>query len=56
MIQEILNQVETYVRDNYRHSFKKTDTLLIKEFSNHFTVLKNQTASPLILGKDILEN
>ena len=56
MTQEILNKVETNVRNNYRNYFKKTDTLLIKEFSNHFTVLKNQTASPLILGKDILEN
>jgi len=55
MTPEILKQVEDYAKNNYRQSFGKDDTLFIKEYDSHFTVVKNATASPLILGKSILK-
>jgi len=56
MKKEIYNQVKNYVVANYRQTVKAEDNLIIKEMENHFRVLKNATASPLILGKSILEN
>ena len=56
MTPEVSKQVEDYAKNNYRQSFGKDDTLFIKEYDSHFTVVKNQTGSPLILGKSILEN
>ena len=56
MTPEILKQVEDYAKNNYRQSFGKDDTLFIKEYDSHFTVVKSQTGSPLIVGKGILEN
>jgi len=56
MTQEVYNQVKNYVVANYKQTFKSEDNIIIKEMENHFRVLKNATASPLILGKSILEN
>jgi len=54
MTQEVYLQVEEYVRKKYFLMFKKEDNLIIHEHENCFTVKKSETASPLILGKDIL--
>jgi hypothetical protein len=54
MTQAIYEKVEEYVRAKYFLMFKKEDTLIIHEHENFFTVKKNETASPLILGKEIL--
>ena len=56
MTQEVYNQVKDYVVANYKQTFKAEDNLIIKEMDNHFRVSKNATASPLILGKSILES
>jgi hypothetical protein len=56
MTPEVSKQVEDYAKNNYRLLFGKDDTLTIKEYDSHFTVVKSQTGSPLILGKTILEN
>ena len=54
MTREIYEKVEEYVRKKYFLMFKKEDTLIIHDHESHFTVKKNETASPLILGKEIL--
>ena len=54
MTQAIYDKVEEYVRKKYFLMFKKEDNLIIHEHESHFTVKKNETASPLILGKEIL--
>lgn len=54
MKNEIIAKVEEYVRKRYFLMFKKEDNLIIQEHDNFFTVKKHETASPLILGKDIL--
>lgn len=55
MTQEVYNQVKDYVVANYKQTFKAEDNIIIKEKENHFQVQKNSTASPLILGKGIIE-
>ena len=54
MTQAIYEKVEEYVRAKYFSMFKKEDMLIIHEHENCFTVKKHETASPLILGKDII--
>ena len=54
MTREIYEKVEEYVRKKYFLMFKKEDTLIIQEHENCFTIKKCETASPLILGKEIL--
>jgi hypothetical protein len=54
MTQAIYEKVEEYVRAKYFLMFKKEDNLIIQEHENCFTVKKSETASPLILGKDII--
>jgi hypothetical protein len=54
MTQAIYEKVEEYVRKKYFLMFKKKDNLIIHEHENFFTVKKHETASPLILGKEIL--
>jgi hypothetical protein len=54
MTQAIYEKVEEYVRAKYFLMFKKEDNLIIQEHENCFTVKKSETASPLILGKEII--
>ena len=55
MVQEVQNKVREYVLSKYRQTFTPDSTMIIKEHDNFFTVAKHKTASPLILGKKILE-
>jgi hypothetical protein len=55
MTQEVQNKVREYVLARYRHTFTQDSTMIIKEHDTHFTVAKNKTASPIILGKTIVE-
>jgi hypothetical protein len=55
MTQEVQNKVREYVLSKYGQTFKTDSTMIIKEYDSHFTVAKHETASPLILGKKILE-
>lgn len=54
MTKETYEKVDAYVKSHYRLTYGKDDTLIIQEHDKFFTVKKNETASPLILGKDIL--
>jgi hypothetical protein len=55
MTQEVEKKVREYVLLHYRQTFTADSTMIIKEHDTHFTVSKNPTASPIILGKKILE-
>lgn len=55
MTQEVENKVRDYVLSHYKQTFTPDTPMFIKEHETHFTVSKNQTASPIILGKKILE-
>jgi hypothetical protein len=55
MTQEIQNKVREYVLSKYRQTFTPESTMIIKEHDNFFTVAGHETASPLILGKGIVE-
>jgi hypothetical protein len=54
MTQEVQNKVREYVLSRYKHTFNQDSTMIIKEHDTHFTVAKNKTASPIILGKTIV--
>jgi|TARA_R110002012_G_scaffold121736_1_gene271393 hypothetical protein len=51
--QDIINLVTEYVYKNYKTY--KDKQLIIRDFGNHFRVLKHKDGSPLILGKSIIE-
>ena len=51
---ETESRVREYVLNNYKRMFTPESTMIIKEYDSFFAVLKHQTGSPLILGKDIL--
>ena len=55
MVQEVQNKVREYVLSKYRQTFTPDSTMIIKEYDSFFTVANHKTASPLILGKKILE-
>lgn len=50
---ETKQAVESYVRKNYKRMFEGK-TLIIREFEKIFTIQSHKDASPLILGKGIL--
>ena len=49
---ETVQLIEEYVYKNYK-SYKGKE-LIIRDFGNHYRVLKHITGSPLILGKGIV--
>ena len=49
----VKQKIEEYVKKNYRTYADKT--LIITESSNCFYIKRNETESPLILGKSIVE-
>jgi hypothetical protein len=49
----VKQKVEDYVKKNYKSYVNKT--LIITEGTNCFYVKRNETESPLILGKVIVE-
>ena len=49
---ETVQLIEEYVYKNYK-SYKGKE-LIIRDFDNHYRVLKHITGSPLILGKGIV--
>ena len=49
---ETVQLIEEYVYKNYKSY--KNKTLIIRDFGNHYRVLKHITDSPLILGKGIV--
>jgi len=51
--QDVINLVTDYVYKNYKTY--KDKQLIIRDFGNHFRVLKHKDGSPLILGKSIIE-
>jgi len=51
--QDVINLVTEYVYKNYKTY--KDKQLIIRDFGNHFRVLKHKDGSPLILGKSIIE-
>jgi len=53
MEEETKQLVIAYVRKHYAVMFGKV-TPIIKEFDNHFQISKLEDASPLILGKGII--
>ena len=53
MDKEVIQLVEEYVYKNYKTY--KDKQLIIRDFGNHFRVLKHKDGSPLILGKSIIE-
>jgi hypothetical protein len=55
MTQEVQNKVREYALNRYKQTFTQDSTMIIKEYDTHFTVAKNKTASPIILGKSIVE-
>lgn len=55
MTQEVQNKVREYVLSKYRQTFTPDSTMIIKEHDNFFTVANHKTASPIILGKGIVE-
>jgi len=55
MTQEVQNKVREYVLARYRQTFTPESTMIIKEHDNFFTVANHKTASPIILGKGIVE-
>jgi len=52
MNEDIIKSIEEYVYKNYK-SYKDKE-LIIRDFGNHYRVLKHITGSPLILGKGIV--
>ena len=50
--QDVINLVTEYVYKNYKTY--KDKQLIIRDFGNHFRVLKHKDGSPLILGKSII--
>ena len=50
---ETVQLIEEYVYKNYK-SYKGKE-LIIRDFGNHYRVLKHITGSPLILGKGIIK-
>ena len=52
MAEEKIKKLEKYVYKNYKSYEGKP--LTIKEFDSCFHVLKHKDASPLILGKNVL--
>ena len=53
MEEETKEQVMAYVMKHYAKMFGK-ELPIIKEFDNHFQISKMEDASPLILGKGII--
>jgi hypothetical protein len=51
--QDVIDSVTDYVYKNYKTY--KDKQLIIRDFGNHFRVLKHKDGSPLILGKSIIE-
>ena len=51
--QNVIDLVTEYVYKNYKTY--KDKQLIIRDFGNHFRVLKHKDGSPLILGKSIIE-
>ena len=52
MSEEIKQQITEYVYKNYK--WLKNKKLIIREKSNCFHIVENKDASPLILGKSII--
>jgi|TARA_R100000081_G_C4659173_1_gene86700 hypothetical protein len=50
--QNVIDLVTEYVYKNYKTY--KDKQLIIRDFGNHFRVLKHKDGSPLILGKSII--
>ena len=55
MNEETKQLITEYVYKNYPKMFKKQQ-LIIRELDNCFHVLKHEDGSPLILGKQIINN
>ena len=53
MEEETIEKVRAYVLKHYAKMFGETK-VIIKEFDNHFQISKMEDASPLILGKGII--
>ncbi len=53
MSEDTAQLVKEYVYKNYKTY--KDKQLIIRDFGNHFRVLKHKDGSPLILGKSIIE-
>ena len=49
---ETVQLIEEYIYKNYKSY--KGKVLIIRDFGNHYRVLKHITGSPLILGKGIV--
>ena len=53
MKEETIEKIRAYVLKHYAKMFG-TEQPIIKEFDNHFQISKMEDASPLILGKGII--
>ena len=54
MSEETIQKITEYVYKNYK--WLKNKKLIIKEKKNCFHIVANKDASPLILGKKIINN
>jgi len=56
MEKSVEEKVVEYVKNNYKTSYGKSDTLIVEEVNGVFRVSNHKDGSPLILSSNILNN